>query len=200
MPSSTEICNMALGHLGVGKDIASLAENSAEARACNRYYNIAVQAVIADFPWPFATRFATLALVEADPTDEWAYSYRYPADCMMIRRILSGVRQDSLASREEYRIASDTMGAIILTDKENAQIEYTVMPADTALFPVDFIEALSYRIAWAVAPTLTGGDPFKLGDRAARAYAESIAAAKSGAANEESPPVPLESEFIRARD
>lgn len=191
---------MALGHLGVGKDIASLDENSAEARACKRYYDLSVQSCVADFSWPFATRFATLALVETNPTDEWAYSYRYPSGCMMIRRILSGVRQDSLSSREEYRIASDSMGAIILTDKADAQIEYTVMPSDTSLFPVDFIEALSFRLAWAVSPVLTGGDPFKLGERAGRAYADAIAGAKASAANEESTPPPLEAEFIRARD
>jgi hypothetical protein len=200
MASPTEICNLALGHLGIGKEIATLEEKSDEAAACRRYYPLAVEAVLGDFAWPFATRFATLALVESDPTEEWAYSYRYPSDCLMVRRILSGTRQDSLGSREEYRIASDSQGMIILTDKEDATIEYTVELTDTAMFGADFIEALSFRIAMAIAPRVTGGDPFGLGNRAAKMYEAAIQGAKAGAANEEAPPPPLEAESIRARD
>ena len=88
--STTEIANLALGHLGIGKDIANLdTESSQEAKAMRRYYDICRRTVLQEFTWPFATKFVTLGLVEEDPTDaeEWAFSYRYPADCLFLRRL-----------------------------------------------------------------------------------------------------------------
>src|SRR5665648_440114 len=96
MSSATEICNMALGHLASGKEIANLeTERSAEAIACRRFFDSARDAVLRDFSWPFATKIKALSLIEEDPNSEWAYSYRYPTDCLNFRRILSGTRTDT---------------------------------------------------------------------------------------------------------
>src|SRR4051812_32897245 len=89
------ICNMALGHLAVGKAIGALTEASQEARACLRFYEQARDEVLRDFPWPFATTVEALALVAVQPTTEWGYSYRYPLNCLALRRIPSGVRNDT---------------------------------------------------------------------------------------------------------
>jgi hypothetical protein len=192
---------MALSHLGIDGEIANvLTEKSPEANACRRFYSNSLAVVLGEFPWPFATRFATLELVEEDPTDEWAYSYRYPSGCLYIHRILSGIREDYQGSRVEFRISSDATGLLILTDQEDAQVEYGADITDTALFPADFNEALSYRIAASIAPRLTGGDPFKLGDKAMQMYRMTMAAAKAGSVNEEQLAVPVDSEFVRVRD
>lgn len=199
MSSTTEICNLALSHLGIGKEIASLTEGSEEAAACNRFYAISLRIVLSKFAWPFATRFVALGLVEEDPTSEWAYSYRYPSDALSIRRILSGARTDSRASRVAYRIASDATGLLIYTDYEDAEVEYTVDITNAASFPDDFAEALSYRMAASMAPRLTGGDPFGLGAKAEVKYKASIASAAGSSFNEEQPDLPPESEFILER-
>lgn len=201
MASSVEICNLALSHLGVGKEIANLeTENSEEASACRRFYEPTIRKTLQDFPWPFATRFVDLALVEEDPTDEWDYSYRYPSDCLKIRRIMSGARQDSMASRIAYRIASDATGRIILTDEPEASIEYTVEPPDTSMFDDLFVEAVSYYLAFQIAPRVTGGDPFKLGDRAGQMYSATMARAQASALREDVGDVPLEAAHIRGRE
>lgn len=200
MASETEICNLALSHLGVGKEISDLeTDRSEEASACRRFYDSTVEKALADFPWPFATRFATLALVEEDPTDEWAYSYRYPSDCLKIRRILSGARQDSLGSRVAYRIASDASGKLIFTDQDDAQVEYTVALTDSALFDSQFIEALSYYMAFQIAPRVTAGDPFKLGERAYQLYVAMLQRAQASSLREQQDDFPLEAESIRGR-
>jgi len=55
MSSKTEISNMALSHLGVGYEIQNIeTEQSQEATACRRYYDIALQTTLTDYPWPFA--------------------------------------------------------------------------------------------------------------------------------------------------
>lgn len=201
MASNTEIANLAIGHLGVGKEIANLdTENSKEAMACRRFFSDARDATLRDFNWPFARRFRTLTLVEEDPNDEWGYSYRYPTNCLAFRRILSGIRNDTRQSRIPYLLANDDDGELILTDKEDAQGEYTVKITDPARFSADFRIALSLRLAAYIAPWVAGGDPFKLGQRALTLYQFEISKAQATAGNEEQAEEPPESEYVRARE
>jgi hypothetical protein len=198
--SDTEICNIALSHLGVGKEIANLeTENSNEANACRRFFDTARDATLRDFPWPFATKFADLSLVEETPNDEWAYSYRYPSDCVRLRRVLSGNRTDTPDTREPYKIAQDASGLVIFCDKEDAEIEYTVREEDPILYPMDFVVAFSYRLAAMIAPRVTSGDRYKLGPAAMQAYLIEISKAESSSLNEEQADKHPDSEFIRTR-
>lgn len=200
MASDTEICNLALSHLRVAKEIANLeTERSQEASACRRFYETARDASLRDFAWAFATKISTLPLVEEDPNDEWAYSYRYPTDCLKIRRILSGDRNDTRDTRVPYKIIQDSSGLLILTDKEDAELEYTIRADDPQRYPADYIMALSFRLAAYIAPRVTGGDPFKLGERAMRMYMLEVGMAQGSDLNEEQPDVTPDSEFIRAR-
>ncbi len=202
MPTSTEICNLALGHLGISQTIASLTERSNEAAACNRVYLTARDLVLEDFPWPFAKKQAVLGLIEefSGATDEWRYSYQYPADAANIIRLLSGTRNDSRQSRTPYKIFYGTSEKEIRTDIEDAIAEYTMRVDETARFPAGFVLALSYKIAELVAPMLSGGDPFKRGDLAAGKYRNELSKAQAMAVNEEQPEQDPESEMIRARD
>lgn len=203
MASKTEIANLAISHLGIGKEIANLdTDKSEEAVACRRFFDEARKATLRDFPWPFATKLFTLGLV-ADPpseTDEWDFSYRYPSDCLMIKRIPSGIRNDSNSTRVVYKIARDNVGQLIYTDQPQAKVEYTINETDPARFSSDFTLALSFRLAVYVAPRLTAGDPFKMGERAQRLYIFELTSAQASASNEEQPDTEPDSELIRARE
>lgn len=199
--STTAIANLAISHLGIGKEIANLiTERSAEAQACRRFYETARDITLRDFSWPFATKINALGLVEEDPNDEWGFSYRYPTDCLKLRRILSGIRNDTRQTRIPYRVTRDESGLLIYTDAEDAELEYTINESDVGRFPPDFVMALSFLLAGYVAPRLTGGDPFKLGNRALELYQFELSKARSSAANEEQPDDLPESEFIRTRE
>lgn len=201
MASETEIANLALGHLGISKTIATMTENSQEARACNRFYPFAREEVLRDFMWPFATKYFTLGLVEEDPTEEWAYSYRYPSDCLFFRRILSGNRDDNQDTKVPYIVASDDTGRLIYTDQDEAECEYTANITDAGKFTADFVFALSTKLAVFIAPQLTAGDPFKLGDKALNLHTFEISKAHASSVNEESRSNrEPESEFIRGRE
>lgn len=197
--SSVEICNLAISHLGSSKEITSLTERSNEAAACSRFYETALKATLRDFPWPFATRFAALALVEEDPNDEWAYSYRYPSGCLKFRRILSGSRTDTNSTRVPYKIASDDSGKLVYCDTEDAECEYTVYIDDPTLYPDDFVIAFSLKLSTFIAPRITGADPFKMGERAMGRYFMEIGAARSTAINEQQDDVEPDSELISTR-
>lgn len=202
MASKTQIANMALSHLGVGVEIANIeTEQSQEATACRRFYDVALQATLRDYQWPFATKQATLSLIESltASTDEWDYSYRYPSDCIDARRILSGTRNDSRQSRAPFRILKDSSARIIYTDQENAILEYTELVDDPGFYPPDFQLAFSYRLAYLIAPKLTKGDPFGLMDKIMKLYDAEISRAKAASVNEEQADELVDSEFVRMR-
>lgn len=201
MASATEIANLALSHLGVGKEISNIeTDRGQEAQVCNRFYTICKELVLGDYSWPFATKFQTLALIEEDPNSEWAFSYRYPSDCLFFRRVLSGVRNDTRQSRVPYRNAYDSTGRIIFCDVEDAEAEYTINISDTTFFSPSFVMALSFRLATYIAPRITGGDPFKLGAKAMEMYMLEISKAKAIASNEEQAEEEVQSQFIRDRE
>lgn len=200
MASDTEIANLALSHIGIGAEIQNLtSDQSKEATACRRYFEISRRSVMRSYPWPFATKFVSLGLVSQTPTEEWDYSYRYPADCLKIRRILSGIRNDHRESRVSYQITQDSAGRLIYTDEREAQIEYTFDNDDPAQYPDDFVLCLSFRLAYFIAPRLTAGDPFGLQERMAQNYMMELTNAGRSSMNEEQRDKEPESTFERDR-
>lgn len=201
MPSKVEIVNLALSHLGIGKEIANLeTEKSEEANTSRLFYDIVISKVLEEFAWPFATKITALALVETEPNTEWFYSYRYPTDCHMMRRILSGLRDDTEESAAPYRIVSDDSGLLIWTDEEDAQAEYTVKVTNPQFFSASFTLAASYLLAGMMAPRLTKGDQFQLGDKTLKLYEYMLGQARANAANEQRQETnDLSSGFTRVR-
>ena len=228
-----KVVNLALRHLAQTSGVVDMDTDTSEAaEAARAWYPMALDEVLRDFRWPFATSFATLALV-AGPTPpatiEYQYSYRYPIDCIKLLRILpggtsgsmsapafpaSGVqlplsRFDTLASRVPYRVTQDTAGLLILTDfapqaaTTNTPalpiVEYTAQVDDATRYPADFASCLSLLLATYMAPTLTGGDRFKLGARAMQLYEMRRAAAQANAMNEQQPDPTSDAELIQAR-
>lgn len=201
MPSSkVAIVNMGLSHIGIAKEISNFdTEQSQEAFCARRYYDVALEKVLRDFNWPFATVIATLSLIETDPNDEWGYSYIYPVDCLKLRRILSGIRNEDKSTQVPLKLGKASTGRIIWTDKEDAQMEYTGTVTDPSLYPPDFTVAFSQYLAYLMAPRLTGGDPFNLREKAYKAYLVEISVAKASSSNEEKREEPPDSEFITIR-
>lgn len=198
--NKTVIANMALRHLKISKEIQNLdTDLSAEAEAIRVFYDTLRIETLRAFYWGFATKFMTLSLIALKPTVEWDYSYAVPADCVRFRRILSCRRTDTRKSRVPFLIVSDPTGSIIYTDMISATCEYTYLNMTEQFYPSDFVLAFSFNIAQYVAASLTGGDPFKLGDRAAKMYEMMITEASSNAANESQPDEPPESEYILGR-
>lgn len=199
--SETDLCNLALAHLANGNLITSLTERSAEARACNQFYAQVRDEVLRDAPWPCTTTFADLAMVEEDPTEEWAFSYREPADCLVLRRIRSGLtRNDDPTSRVPWRKGSDTQGGLIYTDQSEATCEYSRRESDVTRYPPDLVQAIAALLATYIAPKVTGGDQFKLGGRAFQLYQALIARARANMANESQPDLEPDSPSIAARN
>jgi hypothetical protein len=191
---------MALGHLGSDSTIAAATEQSAQARICNTFYQSAFEATLRDFKPSEARCYMTLSLIEEDPVDEWDYSYDYPNGVAIIHRILSGLRTDTRDSRVEYQVMTDEDGrALIYCDIEDAQIECTLIPDNLGIMPADFIIGLSLRLAAYIAPAITKGDPFKLGQRALALYSVEMRNALVNSRNQNQPGLEPDSDHIRSR-
>lgn len=203
LASANKICNLALSHLGIGKEIEDLeTDTSQEAEACRLFFTVAQDVTLRGFPWPFATKIEALDLVEeltAD-TDEWGYSYRYPSDCLKLRRVISGMRNDSPQSKVPYDVGRDDTGQLVFCDETDAIMEYTYRETDPSKYPIDFIMALSYFLAHLIAPRLTKGDPFKLAQQNLQMHLLTLQKAQADGYNERQPDLEVDSSFIRGRD
>jgi hypothetical protein len=201
MASKVGICNLALRHLGSTKEIANLeTEKSQEASALRRFYDQTLQEIFEEFEWPFASKFVTLNLIAEDPTEEWAFSYRMPVDCLKFRRILNGNRNPLASAREPFREAYDASGRLIFADKATAQAEYTVFVDNPSFYPPLFANMAAAKLAMYIAPSITAGDPYKMGNRAAAIYAELKGAALTSAFQGQQDEQVPESSFIAGRD
>lgn len=197
--SKTDLANLAISHLGVGKEIANLDTDTSEAaQACRRFYEIALYDTLREFPWPFALRISTLSLVEEDPTTEWAFAYRYPVNSLYAVRLPSGSRVDTLNSRIPFRIVGDDSGKLIYTDLEDAEFEYVAKVSNPLRFSPDFSLAFSYKLAVLIAPRIVRGDT-KLRKETQELYEEKIMMAQATAANEGRKELEPDSEYINVR-
>lgn len=200
MSSKTQIANMALVHLGHEKPIGNLmTEKSSEAITARTFYDIAVDMVLSKVAWPFATTFGDAGLIEEEPNTEWAYSYRYPSNCITVRRVISGLRNDNRDQKVPFKIGEDATGQLFWCDEQDAIIEYTKRITETARFSADFTLTVSYYLAYLMAPGITSGDEFKRGELAFALYEQNLLDAENRAFNEQQDEVEPESKFITGR-
>jgi len=166
MTSQVEIYNMALGNIGISETVASLEERSKAQQTCSRYWEIARDTALAQFPWRFATKFATLALIGTPPRG-WAYQYQYPNDCLKAL----GLNDERLAYTDwcrdswsnwadlgrlvDWRTAYGDEGQVLLANQEGAELAYVVRVTDTGRYPPLFVQALAWQLSMLIAMPMT---------------------------------------------
>lgn len=158
--SNVQICNFALSYIGETVAIAALDNTTKASRLCSLHYTDARQSLLEAHDWPFARRYAALALSsDVIPTD-YTYVYQAPADALMIRRVgtFKSVKADDIDSiSDEYDISLSDDGASksILTDTKEAFSRYTVDLEQVTVFPRLFVNALAWEIASRISMGLT---------------------------------------------
>lgn len=154
MATQVEICNLALGNVGVAKSISALTESTKEAFQCKRVYDVSLRAVLRAQWWRFATGYYTLNNL-GDPPSGWDYRYAYPTDCIVARYI---VKDSEASDAIPFDIAAgdSTSTRVVLTDRESAVLCYTRYMDDPVTYPADFVLALSWHIATHIAMPMTG--------------------------------------------
>lgn len=129
--SKTELCNKALTFLG-SQPIVSIDDDTANARALNRVYEISLRSILGECKWNFATKRVLLAEVDTDLA--WYDSgetiiYQRPNDCIRI----FGTNDDDATWREE--------GEYIISDTSGLGLRYVYFLDAPSKYPAAFIEA-----------------------------------------------------------
>jgi len=157
------ISNLALKHLGM-KGIASLTPPSTgvdpSIDLCNSYFEICRDDVFREFRWPFATAQATLNASSVEVPQGWLFAYDYPTqNAATVWTVFNEATSDDKESQDFevfYDPTSDTK--IIGSKLEDAWMEYTHIVTNISLWDNKFIWALSYKLAAAMAHSLTGDE------------------------------------------
>lgn len=204
------VCNLALSNIGITKRIADVVnDKTVYADQCRLYYNTVVAQVLRSFPWPFATRYATLVLVAGtadDPVNpDWQYSYRMPSDAIFARRICSqvDVRRRDDPNPPKFRVGADDTGELIYTDLTaddgDVVLEYTTRVECVALAgdPL-FRAAVAWKLGAAIAPGLSRSDKWIAYCEAK--FAETIGMAEVKASNEREGEDPRDADWIAGRN
>jgi hypothetical protein len=154
MASVTSLCNISLSHIGSAR-IDGFYGNSEEEIQCALLYELARDALLEAHDWTFAKSRFFMSLTAEDPTN-YDYSYIYPADCIIPRRIINPnevsaysfggeIGSPSIVGTPFMEMTSpDGMQKRILTDKEDAELEYTLRITDINMMSSNFQLALTY--------------------------------------------------------
>lgn len=202
MASKTAIANMALRRMGITQLIANVDTEPAKAAITIRdAWDAEVEYVLRSWPWPFATAYATLALVagtESAPVNhDWTYAYRYPAGALMIRRIMTTDGRASTAP-PPFTIGRDSQGRLIYSSWPEAQVEYTTPISDPEEFDPVFVSLLAWRLVMAVGVGLSRLE--KIEQRALQGFLMEHPFAASVAGNESQVAPSADADWITGRN
>ncbi len=198
MPTTQpQICNLALSKIGQNAYIDSINDASTEAAECKLHYDQVLDECLRQVDWGFARTRAALNLQTGDPPKPWHYQYVYPSDVVQARRIDTGLREGEDLRHIQYR--TELVGGLRLlyTNQEDACLVYTARVTDPNLYPSNFVDYLSWKLAAAIVMPLTG-------NRALRNDTETLAnlalqrAITADFDNEQEPPE-QEAGYIAAR-
>jgi len=164
MASEVDICNLAMARNGDEASVVSIdpPDGSAQAAHCARFYPMVRDALLQAHPWTFAKRRARMAERSElpDGVSGWAHSYALPSQCLRVMYVLPPDAADDelYDAQQEFSQETDQDGEqVVLTDCESAVAVYIRRVSDPTKFSPLFIEALSWRLAGAVAGPLIKG-------------------------------------------
>ena len=151
-----DICNQALKNLGQTRTITSLTENTAAAKLCNRYYNVAVHSLLENFPWSFAVKTAKLTAKTTNDrlTVDWKHAYNLPANFLSVVTLGPDLGGATVDEEVTFAIENDTL----YTNLADATLRYTQKSPDPRKYSQHFTNALAYKLAAEIAPGLFQGE------------------------------------------
>jgi hypothetical protein len=154
------ICNMTLGHLGVGKTIQGVAtELSAEAEACNLWFDPCRRTLLEMIPWDFATEILNLQEITITGTgweSHWKKLYAYPSGIRRANRIINPAYRTPAREEDKipFKVVRNNGQKAILCDQDTAILEVNIDVEEPAEFSATFSDALSLFIATRAGPRL----------------------------------------------
>jgi hypothetical protein len=163
MASFVDIANAALSHLGADAVVTQLSppDGTVEAGHCARFLPIARQSALVSHAWSFARKRVALAELTND-SEQWAYKYQVPSDCLRPRKILAA---DELDAPERNGAPFEREADALYTDEADAVLIYTRDVTDPTKFTPDFVSGLGMLLAGYLAgPIIKGRESISIGN------------------------------------
>lgn len=153
----TDICNLALRHIGVRPVNNVETDPDVAATEMNSIWDNAVQNVLRASEWGFAKKIKPLALLADETVIGWQFLYTYPRDCAMFWKVESpvSVRNHEFEHKFELLLSPDTSTPVIATNVEGAYGRYTAVVTDTTRWDSSFVDCLAWRLALDACPRLS---------------------------------------------
>ena len=151
MPTSNEdICNLALGYLGEHFITDIFRESNVE-RLCRLHLPQVRRCLLRMHAWNFAIMRVKLPASLLENTFGFEYRYALPSDYLQTLTVWQD--SDMLMRIDKFKVE----GEAILTDHEEAWLEYVADITCTDIWTVDFIECVSVQLAARLAIPLGAG-------------------------------------------
>ncbi|MGE4298095.1 MAG: hypothetical protein AB7E47_08715 [Desulfovibrionaceae bacterium] len=187
--SVIEICNNAL--LDLGEDtIASLADDTKQARLCNQRWPGVRDAVLRAHPWNCCMRQAELAASAEAPAWKWACQYPLPADFLRIIALSSAAGQDIRDWEVQGR-------AVLCDESAPIYLSYVRRETDPQQYDALLAESLAARMSAVLAYPLTGST--SLAEALWQAYQSKVTEARGVDAREGSTGVVRATSWLSAK-
>ena len=146
MKDEIEVINSALLHLGPDLQVTSRSDTSKEGRVANLRFDNVRDSVLRAGYWNFAVARAELVVdPAAEPPFDYSYAYTLPTDpyCLKVLSVVDGDNYDWSVE-----------GRRLVTNLTEAKITYTARVVDVEQWDSLFAEAMTLKLAWAIAQGL----------------------------------------------
>lgn len=155
MSSKVEICNLALGEIGVG-EIQAIGEESPQGKKCALILPIVTDQLLSSHEWTFATINRTLATHSEPPPTDWAFRFDYPPDAVRdIKIFVAGSSRTQQPIQHDKQRLDDNSEVTLLADTDGICLRFVSNLTPVGDYDALFQEALVWRLAWKLALPLT---------------------------------------------
>lgn len=184
MYSKADIFNLALGALLLQRKVTDPdTDKSNENNVLLTHYETALYSALADMDLDSTSTTDTLELVETDPNSMWSYSYKYPTNCVKLRRVippstLVECRRDNSWTQVRRRVEIRGGQKVILTDQQEADIEFIPKDVPLSSLTANGGLAVAYKLASLAAPLIVGKGAGKLREDILKMYSFYVTEAK----------------------
>ena len=153
-----KIYNLALSALLLSEEVIEISTSkSNNISILNRFYDIAFASTLQDLDLDSTSEPITLELIEELGDDyNWDYVYKYPSNCIFLRRIKSSAVTDNKSTHISKRVAQYEGQKAIFTNEYQAVAE--CIPKDLSLESLSPMAglAVAYKLAILSAPLAVG--------------------------------------------
>jgi hypothetical protein len=157
MFDKTKIFNLALAALFLQKRISNAeTDTSTETLSLGVVWDTALQSALQEMDLDSTSQSFALELISTDPNELWLYAYKYPADAVLIRRIVSSMVTDDSLDRINFKTQLLNGQKVIMTNQQEAFVEYISKDTPIDTLSAEAVYFIALRLAKLAAPLVVG--------------------------------------------